>query len=44
MKIQLMPKLCSSTISFSNADAKEGYWNVIAASSLMKTFYTPFGK
>ena len=42
---QVTSKWCSSTL-FSKLDAKQGYWNVKldVASSLMITFYTPFGK
>ena len=42
---QITPKLCGSTL-FSKSDAKQGYWNVKldAASSLMTTFHTPFGR
>ena len=42
---QITPKLFGST-HFSKLDAKQGYWNVKldAASSLMTTFHTPFGR
>ena len=42
---QITPKLCGSTL-FSKLDAEQGYWNVKldAASTLMPTFHTPFGR
>ena len=42
---QITPKLCGSTL-FKIICKKKGYWNVKldAASSLMTTFYSPFGR